>query len=93
MNNIMPRLVTLTANNKVLTGLRLLMEYARQKTLQPTVDIPTALKLVEVAKDAQDLPSFFPHGKWATIQAIQERIDKARNIDSDSNNFMRPPDE
>lgn len=74
-----PNLVTLSSNQKVMTGLRLLMEYAKHTPLQPTVDIPTAMLLIETAKEAPDIPSFFPHGKWATIQDIQDRIERARH--------------
>jgi hypothetical protein len=42
-------------------------------------EIETAQRIVECAKQAEDLPSFFPHGKWSTIQAIQDRIERARH--------------
>jgi hypothetical protein len=40
------------------------------------VDVPTALMVVEIAKLADDHEAWFPCGKWATIQAIQERVEK-----------------
>jgi hypothetical protein len=41
------------------------------------VEVPQALFLVEVMKRAEDRAEWFPHGKWATIQSFQDRIDKA----------------
>lgn len=40
------------------------------------VDVPIALLIVEAAKRAEDRDKWFPHGKWATIQSMQSRIDK-----------------
>ncbi len=41
------------------------------------VEIAPTLFLIEIAKRAEDLPEYFPHGKWATIQAIEARLDEA----------------
>lgn len=38
------------------------------------MEVPQVLLLIELAKRAPDTKEFFPHGKWATIQAIQERV-------------------
>ena len=43
------------------------------------VDIPAALYIIEVAKLASDTEKYFPRGKWATIQSIQQRIAHALN--------------
>ena len=40
------------------------------------VEVHVALLIVELAKRAEDRPEWFPHGKWATIQAIQAQCDK-----------------
>ena len=39
-------------------------------------EVPVALFIIEVAKRAMDCKDWFPHGKWATIQAIQNRVEK-----------------
>ena len=41
------------------------------------VDVQLALLLIEAAKRADDREDWFPRGKWATVQAIQERTDRA----------------
>lgn len=40
------------------------------------VDVQTALMIVEIAKIADDRDDWFPCGQWATIQAIQGRVEK-----------------
>uniref|UniRef100_A0A6M3LQN1 Uncharacterized protein n=1 Tax=viral metagenome TaxID=1070528 RepID=A0A6M3LQN1_9ZZZZ len=39
------------------------------------VEVPIALLIIEVAKIAEDRDEWFPCGKWATIQAIQGRVE------------------
>ena len=39
------------------------------------VDVSTALLIMEIAKRAEDRDEWFPCGKWATIQAIQEQCE------------------
>jgi len=63
-----------------LEGLKRMMSYILNDEEQgytdsPLVDVPTALFIIEVAKLVNDREDWFPHGKWATIQAIQERIE------------------
>jgi hypothetical protein len=41
------------------------------------VEIAPTLFLIEIARRAEDKEEFFPRGKWATIQAIQGRLDEA----------------
>ena len=62
-------------------GLKSMMEAAigLNKIVQVFVPMQWALFIVEVAKRAPDKEEWFPNGKWATIQAIQERIDKELN--------------
>ena len=40
------------------------------------VDVQLALLLIEAAKRADDREDWFPRGKWATVQAMQERTDR-----------------
>lgn len=40
------------------------------------VEVPIALLIIEIAKVAEDREEWFPCGKWATIQAIQARVEK-----------------
>jgi len=35
-----------------------------------------ALLVIEVAKRAEDREDWFPRGKWATVQAMQERTER-----------------
>ena len=35
-----------------------------------------ALLVIEAAKRAEDRDEWFPHGKWATMQAMQERTER-----------------
>ena len=42
--------------------------------IQPWVEIPVALLIVAIAKRAEDKPAWFPCGKWATIQAIEQSV-------------------
>ena len=38
------------------------------------VEIQEALLIIEIAKRAEDKAEWFPHGKWATIQALENRV-------------------
>ena len=40
------------------------------------VEVSIALLIVEISKIADDKEEWFPCGKWATIQAIQARIEE-----------------
>lgn len=40
------------------------------------VDAATALLVIEAAKRADDREDWFPRGKWATVQAMQERTER-----------------
>ena len=40
------------------------------------VDVAVALLVIEAAKRADDREDWFPRGKWATVQAMQERTDR-----------------
>lgn len=70
--------IHLTANRRTLEGLRLMMfdTIGDNEYVHASVELPIALYIVEVAKRNVDTEHYFPFGKWATIQAIQERIDK-----------------
>lgn len=70
--------IELTHNQDTKQGLMDMLEAAEpgMSTLIDTgnlTDVSTALLVIEIAKIAQDRPEWFPRGKWATIQAIQER--------------------
>lgn len=63
----------------VVEGLRRMMqerfgdeydEYARM-----WVPMGRALLIVAVARRVEDKPEYFPRGKWATIQAIEQGVD------------------
>lgn len=43
------------------------------------VEPAIALLVIECAKRAEDRDEWFPHGKWATIQAIQAKVDAQLN--------------
>lgn len=54
--------------------LRMLEHYIGDHDYQRLVPIEIALLVVEIAKRAEDRPDWFVRGKWAMIQAIQDRI-------------------
>lgn len=72
--------ILLSANRKVLDGLNRIAQdmLDDEACLCPSayVEPSDALFIIEMAKRAEDREDYFPHGKWATIQAIQERVDK-----------------
>lgn len=45
--------------------------------VRPWMNGADVLLLIEVAKRAEDLPEWFPRGKWATIQCLQASVEKA----------------
>ncbi|MDP2630061.1 MAG: hypothetical protein Q8P56_01510 [Candidatus Uhrbacteria bacterium] len=64
----------------VVGGLNLMLEAAFGEphgyTDTRLADVPTALYIIEIAKMSEDRDEWFPCGKWATIQAIQERCER-----------------
>ena len=40
------------------------------------VDVQLALLVIEAAKRAEDRENWFPRGKWATVQAMQDRTER-----------------
>lgn len=65
--------------SRVVDGLHLMLEAALGQddyTDSRLVEIPIALLIIEIAKIAEDRDQWFPSGKWATIQAIQGRVEK-----------------
>jgi hypothetical protein len=40
------------------------------------VDVQLALLVIEAAKRAEDRDEWFPRGKWATVQAMQDRTER-----------------
>ena len=60
-------------------GLGLMLEAAlgpHGYTNSRLVEAPIALLIIEIAKMTEDRDEWFPCGKWATIQAIQGRVEK-----------------
>ena len=70
--------VFVSSSSRVIDGLRHMMTAADDaaELVQSYVDVSTALLIIEVAKRADDLDEWFPHGKWATIQSIQGAAEK-----------------
>ena len=70
--------VLITENPTVKAGLEKMMAAAMGENgyVATFVEVPVALFIIEVAKRAMDCKDWFPHGKWATIQAVQSRVEK-----------------
>jgi hypothetical protein len=68
--------VLLSDSSKVVDGLSAMMDAAvgPHDSVYSYVSVEIALLIVEIAKLAEDRAEWFPRGKWATIQAIEERI-------------------
>lgn len=65
--------------SRVVDGLGLMLEAALGShgyTDSNLVEVPIALLIIEIAKVAEDRDEWFLCGKWATIQAIQSRVEK-----------------
>jgi hypothetical protein len=72
-------LITLSESDRVLNALSDMMAKALNDPgyeLPRYVDLPTALLVIEVAKRADDREDWFPCGKWATVQALQGRVER-----------------
>lgn len=71
--------IQLSGSPKVLNGLERMLDSAEEGlgslTESTWISVDNALLIVEIAKRSEDTAEFFPHGKWATIQAIQDRVD------------------
>lgn len=69
--------ILLSANRKVIEGLNAMSQdmlgIVNGYIDSAYVELPEALFIIELARRAEDKAEWFPHGKWATIQAIQER--------------------
>ena len=70
--------VLITENPTVKAGLEKMMAAAMGENgyVATFVEVPVALYIIVVAKRAMDYGDWFPHGKWATIQAVQSRVEK-----------------
>jgi hypothetical protein len=70
--------VQLSASERVLDGLRdmLCAAIGPHEYVHRHVEAPIALLIIEAAKRAEDRQEWFPHGRWATIQAMQERTER-----------------
>lgn len=69
--------ILLSANRKVIEGLNAMSQnmlgIVNGYLDSAYVELPEALFIIELARRAEDRDEWFPHGKWATIQAIEER--------------------
>lgn len=74
-------LIHLSSSPAVLNGLRTMMEDLKgqdeAEIIRPWMEIEPVLFLLEIMKRVDDRDIWFPHGKWATIQAITERVNVA----------------
>lgn len=72
--------ILLSANRKVIEGLNAMSQnmlgIVNGYLDSAYVELPEALFIIELARRAEDKDEWFPHGKWATIQAIQERVNR-----------------
>lgn len=41
---------------------------------QPVMEPQWVAWLIEILKQSEDIPELFPHGKWATIQRLQNLL-------------------
>ncbi len=74
-----PDSVYIGGSNHVLDGLGVMLEAALSDhdLVRGWMGVPTLLYVLEIAKRAEDRPEWFPHGKWATIQSLQVKVEKA----------------
>ena len=74
--------VLLSENSNTLAGLSDMLEHAigPHDYIHSYVEISTALFIVEIAKRAKDKHNWFPRGKWATIQSIQNTVNKQLDL-------------
>ena len=70
--------IEISVNSQVKNGLAAMLEAAigPNEIVQTFVSCNWALFIVAIAERATDKEEWFPHGKWATIQTIQGRIDR-----------------
>ena len=64
---------------RTVDGLNLMLEEAlglHGYTGSGLVEVSTALLIIEIAKLSEDRDEWFPYGKWATIQAIESRVEE-----------------
>jgi len=68
--------ISISRHSEVRSGLSAMIESAigPHEIVQVFVSMQWALFIVALAKRAPDKPEWFPKGKWATIQAIEDRI-------------------
>ena len=70
--------VRLTEGDMVRKGLEAMLTAAigEHGHILGFVNVEVALLVIEAAKRAEDRPEWFPHGKWATVQSMQERAER-----------------
>lgn len=69
--------IKIGSNSIVRDGLELAIEklIGPHEYVKSFVPMEIALLIVRLAKISEDKPEYFPKGKWATIQAIENNID------------------
>lgn len=70
--------ILLSSSPSVLRGLVDMMAEALGPNdyVHSYVNVEVALLVIEASKRSKDCHEWFPHGKWATIQSIQEVTNK-----------------
>ena len=73
--------ILISATSQIRDGLDLMLESAigSHDYIHSYVDVSIALLILEIAKKSEDKDEWYPLGKWATIQVIQDRIEAAIN--------------
>ena len=68
--------VELSASSRVRDGLDSMLTdiLGPHDIVHPFIEVGIALLIVEISKRVTDKPEWFPKGKWATIQSIQEKV-------------------
>jgi hypothetical protein len=73
--------VTLTDSNTTATGLEKMLTAAigEHGYHLPHVDLPIALLIIEIARRSEDVPEWFPRGRWAAVTSMQDRTERVLN--------------
>jgi hypothetical protein len=63
--------------SKALDGIKILLDkvLGPNDIAQPYMEVRDVLLVIEIMSRACDRVEYFPHGKWGTIQALQDKID------------------
>lgn len=73
--------VLISENEGVRDGLNGMIEAAGPQMRIGEFEHPdVAAAVIVLAAEAEDRPEWFPRGKWATIQALQARVEAGREL-------------